>query len=157
MAAARELAGDHVVIVGGGNSAGQAAIHAARFASRVTILVRRPGLAETMSSYLIDEIEWNPRIEVRGSACVVDGGPDDVGHLAWLEVEDQLTGERDRVEARGLFLLLGAEPECSWLPEEVLRDAPASCSPAATCRASCGSTTSRPATSAPPSPRLRGR
>ncbi len=123
MAAARELAGDHVVIVGGGNSAGQAAIHAARFASRVTILVRRPGLAETMSSYLIDEIEWNPRIEVRGSACVVDGGPDDVGHLAWLEVEDQLTGERDRVEARGLFLLLGAEPECSWLPEEVLRDA----------------------------------
>ncbi len=59
----------------------------------------------------------------RLSACVVDGGPDDVGHLAWLEVEDQLTGERDRVEARGLFLLLGAEPECSWLPEEVLRDA----------------------------------
>ncbi|MBS2940289.1 FAD-dependent oxidoreductase [Nocardioides sp. J2M5] len=123
MAAARELAGDHVVIVGGGNSAGQAAIHAARFASRVTILVRRPDLAATMSSYLIDEIEWNPRITVRGSACVVDGGPDDVGHLAWLEVEDQVTGERDRVEARGLFLLLGAEPECSWLPEEVLRDA----------------------------------
>ena len=81
MAAARELAGDHVVIVGGGNSAGQAAIHAARFAKEVTIVVRRPDLTATMSSYLIDEIEWNPRITVRGSTCVVDGGADDVSHL----------------------------------------------------------------------------
>ena len=81
MAAARELAGDHVVIVGGGNSAGQAAIHAARFAKEVTIVVRRPDLTATMSSYLINEIEWNPRITVRGSTCVVDGGADDVGHL----------------------------------------------------------------------------
>jgi thioredoxin reductase (NADPH) len=122
MAAARELAGDHVVIVGGGNSAGQAAIHAARFASAVTIVVRRPDLAATMSSYLIDEIRWNPRITVRGSARVVDGGPDDVSHVAWLEVEDVDTGERERVEARGLFLLLGAAPECGWLPADVLRD-----------------------------------
>jgi thioredoxin reductase (NADPH) len=122
MAAARELAGDHVVIVGGGNSAGQAAIHAARFAKAVTIVVRRPDLAATMSSYLIDEIRWNPRITVRGSARVVDGGPDDLSHLAWLEVEDVDTGERERVEARGLFLLLGAAPECGWLPAEVLRD-----------------------------------
>jgi thioredoxin reductase (NADPH) len=122
MAAARELAGDHVVIVGGGNSAGQAAIHAARFARSVTIVVRRPDLTATMSSYLIDEIRWNPRITVRGSARVVDGGPDDVGHLAWLEVEDVASGERERVEARGLFLLLGAAPECGWLPDDVLRD-----------------------------------
>ena len=122
MAAARELAGDHVVIVGGGNSAGQAAIHAARFASAVTIVVRRPDLAATMSSYLIDEIEWNPRITVRGSTRVVDGGPDDVNHLAWLHLEDVTTGEQERVEARGLFLLLGAAPECGWLPDEVLRD-----------------------------------
>ena len=122
MAAARELAGDHVVIVGGGNSAGQAAIHAARFAKAVTIVVRRPDLAATMSSYLIDEIRWNPRITVRGSARVVDGGPDDVSHLAWLEVEDVDSGERERVEARGLFLLLGAAPECGWLPADVLRD-----------------------------------
>jgi thioredoxin reductase (NADPH) len=122
MAAARELAGDHVVIVGGGNSAGQAAIHAARFARSVTIVVRRPDLAATMSSYLIDEIRWNPRITVRGSARVVDGGPDDVGHLAWLELEDVDGGGRERVEARGLFLLLGAAPECGWLPDDVLRD-----------------------------------
>ena len=122
MAAARELAGDHVVIVGGGNSAGQAAIHAARFASSVTIVVRRPDLTATMSSYLINEVEWNPRITVRGSARVVDGGPDDVGHLAWVDVEDLDSGEHERVEARGLFLLLGAAPECGWLPDEVLRD-----------------------------------
>jgi thioredoxin reductase (NADPH) len=122
MAAARELEGDDVVVVGGGNSAGQAAIHAARFARSVTIVVRRPDLTATMSSYLIDEIEWNPRISVRGSSRVVDGGPDDVGHLAWLDLEDVDTGERERVEARGLFLLLGAAPECSWLPDVVLRD-----------------------------------
>jgi thioredoxin reductase (NADPH) len=122
MAAARELAGDHVVIVGGGNSAGQAAIHAARFAKEVTIVVRRPDLAATMSSYLIDEIQWNPRITVRGCTRVVDGGPDDVDHLAWLSFEDVDTGEQERVDARGLFLLLGAAPECTWLPDAVLRD-----------------------------------
>ena len=123
MAAARELAGDHIVVVGGGNSAGQAAIHAARFASHVTILVRRPDLTATMSSYLIDEIDSNPRISVRGSTRVIDGGPDDVSHLAWLELEDVTTGAHERVEARGLFLLLGASPECDWLPESVLLDA----------------------------------
>ena len=122
MAAARELAGDHVVVVGGGNSAGQAAIHAARFARQVTIVVRRPDLTASMSSYLIDEIEWNPRITVRGSTRVVDGGPDDVNHLAWLDMEDVDSGTRERVEARGLFLLLGAAPECGWLPETVLLD-----------------------------------
>ncbi|GAB3015851.1 fused response regulator/thioredoxin-disulfide reductase [Nocardioides flavus (ex Wang et al. 2016)] len=122
MAAARELAGDDVVVVGGGNSAGQAAIHAARFARTVTIVVRRADLTATMSSYLIDEIEWNPRISVRGSTRVVDGGPDDVGHLAWLDLEDVANGDRERVGARGLFLLLGAAPECAWLPPSVLRD-----------------------------------
>jgi thioredoxin reductase (NADPH) len=75
-----------------------------------------------MSSYLINEIEWNPRITVRGSTCVVDGGPDDVGHLGWITMEDVDTREQERVEARGLFLLLGAAPECGWLPDTVLRD-----------------------------------
>ena len=75
-----------------------------------------------MSSYLIDEIEWNPRITVRGGTRVVDGGPDDVGHLAWLDLEDVDTGAHERVDARGLFLLLGASPECDWLPDTVLRD-----------------------------------
>ena len=94
----------------------------ARFARSVTVVVRRPDLAATMSSYLINEIEWNPRITVRPCTRVVDGGPDDVGQLGWLDMEDVDTGARERVEARGLFLLLGAAPECGWLPDAVLRD-----------------------------------
>ncbi|WP_114423502.1 FAD-dependent oxidoreductase [Nocardioides houyundeii] len=122
MAAARELAGEDVVVVGGGNSAGQAAVHAARFARTVTIVVRRPDLSATMSAYLVNEIEWNPRITVCGSSQVVDGGPDENGSLAWLELEDVRTGARERRDARGLFLLLGAAPECGWLPPELVRD-----------------------------------
>ena len=122
MAAARELAGGHIVVVGGGNSAGQAAVHAARFAREVTVVVRRPDLTSTMSAYLIQEIAANPRITVRGSARVVDGGPDDLGQLAWVCLEDVTNGAQERVEARGLFLLLGAAPECDWLPDAVLRD-----------------------------------
>jgi thioredoxin reductase (NADPH) len=122
MAAARELAGEDVVVVGGGNSAGQAAVHAARFARSVTIVVRRPDLSATMSAYLLHEIEWNPRVTVCGSTRVVDGGPDDDGNLAWLELEDVATGARERRSARGLFLLLGAAPDCGWLPPELVRD-----------------------------------
>jgi thioredoxin reductase (NADPH) len=120
MTAAREMEDQDVVVVGGGNSAGQAACHLARFARSVTILVRRPTLAETMSQYLIGEIEYNPRIRVRTSGMVVDGGGD--GRLEWLCVEDTRTGERTRESATGLFLLLGAEPHCDWLPPGVARD-----------------------------------
>jgi thioredoxin reductase (NADPH) len=120
MTAAREMEDQDVFVVGGGNSAGQAAVHLSRFARSVTILVRRPTLAETMSKYLIDEIEYNPRIHVRTCGVVVDGGGD--GRLEWLCLEDTRTGERTREPATGLFLLLGAEPHCDWLPAEVARD-----------------------------------
>lgn len=120
MTAAREMEGQDVFVVGGGNSAGQAAVHLARFARSVTIVVRRPDLAETMSAYLLGEMAHNPRISVRTSSAVVDGGGD--GHLEWLCLEDVRTGELTRVPAYGLFLLLGAEPHCDWLPPEVARD-----------------------------------
>ena len=120
MTAAREMEGLDVFVVGGGNSAGQAAIHLARFARSVTILVRRPDLSATMSSYLIGEIAFNPRITVEGCRCVVDGGGD--GRLEWIEVEDTETGERTRRQTGGLFLLLGAVAHCDWLPREVARD-----------------------------------
>ena len=120
MTAAREMEGYDVFVVGGGNSAGQAAIHLARFARSVTILVRRPDLSATMSSYLIGEIEFNPRVTVEGCREVVDGGGN--GRLEWIEVEDTSTGERTRREAGGLFLLLGAVAHCDWLPPEVARD-----------------------------------
>jgi thioredoxin reductase (NADPH) len=120
MTAAREMEGQHVFVVGGGNSAGQAAVHLARFARSVTIVVRRPDLAETMSAYLLGEIAYNPRIAVRSCTTVVDGGGD--GHLEWLSLQDVRNGERTRVSAYGLFFLLGAEPHCDWLPAAVARD-----------------------------------
>jgi thioredoxin reductase (NADPH) len=120
MTAAREMEGQDVFVVGGGNSAGQAAVHLSRFARSVTILVRRPDLAETMSQYLIGEIEYNPRISVRTCTTVVDGGGD--GRLEWLGLQDVRTGEQEKVPAYGLFLLLGAEPRCDWLPDSVSRD-----------------------------------
>ena len=120
MAAAREMEGQDVYVVGGGNSAGQAAVHLSRFAASVTILVRRPSVEETMSRYLVDEIAWNPRIDVQPCSEVVDGGGD--GHLEWLTVRDTRTGEERRHDAYGLFLLLGAEPTCDWLPPEIARD-----------------------------------
>jgi thioredoxin reductase (NADPH) len=120
VSAARELEGYDVVVVGGGNSAGQAAIHLARFARSVTILIRRPDLAETMSDYLIREISFNNVIRVQPCGQVVDGGGDD--RLEWITVRDLNTGEETRREVGGLFLLLGADPGCEWLPEGICRD-----------------------------------
>jgi thioredoxin reductase (NADPH) len=121
MTASRGMEDADVIVVGGGNSAGQAAVHLARYARSVTIVVRRPDLAATMSHYLISEIDYNPRIEVLGCTRVVDGGGDD--SLGWVELEHVDTGKRHRRDVRGLFLLLGAEPHCEWLPDEVARDA----------------------------------
>ena len=120
VAEAPSMTGEDVYVVGGGNSAGQAAVHLSRFAASVTILVRRPSVEETMSRYLVDEIAWNPRIDVQPCSEVVDGGGD--GHLEWLTVRDTRTGEERRHDAYGLFLLLGAEPTCDWLPPEIARD-----------------------------------
>ena len=120
LTAAREMEGQDVVVVGGGNSAGQAALHLARFARTVTIVARRPRIEETMSRYLVDEIGYNERIAVRTCTRVVDGGGDD--QLGWLALEDTTTGERSTTHAQGLFLLLGAEPRCEWLPRELARD-----------------------------------
>lgn len=120
LAAARDLADQDVVVVGGGNSAGQAAVHLARFARSVRLVVRRPGLEETMSSYLIGEIAYTTRITVQTCTRVVDGGGDP--SLEWLCLEDTRTGERTTVPATGLFLLLGATPECDWMPGALARD-----------------------------------
>lgn len=117
---AREMEGRDVFIVGGGNSAGQAAIHLARFARSVTIVVRRPSLTETMSSYLINEISTHQRISVRTHSRIVDGGGE--AWLEWICLEDA-DGLVERVAAGGLFLLLGADPGCAWLPPEVAQDA----------------------------------
>ncbi|MBK9157835.1 MAG: FAD-dependent oxidoreductase [Propionibacteriaceae bacterium] len=117
---ARAMRGRPVFVVGGANSAGQAAVHLARFASSVTILVRGEGLAATMSDYLIREIEGTPRITVRPHTEVVEAGGD--GHLEWLTLRDNRSGDEEQLPAAGLYLLLGAAPSCGWLPPEVARD-----------------------------------
>ncbi|MFI9487530.1 FAD-dependent oxidoreductase [Promicromonospora sp. NPDC052451] len=117
---AREMQDRDVYVVGGGNSAGQAAVHLAKFAGGVTILVRRASLAETMSDYLVREIEATPTIQVRTRTVVADGGGE--GWLQWLRLEDLDTGEHTKTSADGLFCLLGAEPDCAWLPEGVALD-----------------------------------
>ena len=122
MTAAREMEGYDVVVVGGGNSAGQAAIHLARFARSVTILVRRNSLEETMSQYLVGEIHYNPRISVQTCSEVIEGGPGDDARLGWITVRDTAAGTETRRECRGLFLLIGAAPHCDWLPAELARD-----------------------------------
>ncbi len=120
MSLSREMEDQDVLVVGGGNSAGQAAVHLSRFARSVTVVVRRPDLSGTMSAYLVGEMEFNPRITVRPRTRVVDGGGD--GRLEWLSLEDTETGAQETRGVGGLFLLLGAEPHCGWLPPEVARD-----------------------------------
>ena len=80
----------------------------------------RTASSETMSRYLINEIEWNPRVEVATRCEVAAAGGD--GRLEWLDVKDCDTDEVVRRNAEGLFLLLGAEPHCDWLPADVARD-----------------------------------
>lgn len=117
---AREMTDLDVFVVGGGNSAGQAAVHLARFARSVTVVVRRPDLSETMSSYLIRELEHNPRITILGGSEVVGGGGAD--RLTHLEIRSHADDTHTTVEAGGLFLLIGAEVDTDWVTPAVSRD-----------------------------------
>ncbi|MGY1823296.1 FAD-dependent oxidoreductase [Geodermatophilus sp. SYSU D00079] len=114
------VAGEEVYIVGGANSAGQAALHLAHYAERVTLVVRAASLAAGMSHYLVRQVEETPNIEVRTGTEVVDGGGD--GRLEHLVLRDRTTGERETVPAYALFLMIGARPHTEWLPETVDRD-----------------------------------
>jgi thioredoxin reductase (NADPH) len=120
MSEARTLAGGDVYVVGGGNSAGQAALYLAKFARHVTILVRGESLAASMSEYLLTELDATPNLSVRYHVEVVGGGGD--GRLQQLELRDQVSGEVATVPAVALFILIGAEPFTDWLPSEVVRD-----------------------------------
>jgi thioredoxin reductase (NADPH) len=116
---AAALAGRDVFVVGGGNSAGQAAVHLAKFASRVTILVRGESLAQSMSDYLITEIDSISNIDLMCGVEVVGGAGE--GRLETIDVR-RPSGAVDTLPAAGLFVLIGAEPFTQWLPPEVERD-----------------------------------
>jgi thioredoxin reductase (NADPH) len=117
---ARAMKGGEVYVVGGANSAGQAAVHLARYAARVTMLVRGPALADRMSDYLIREIGAAANIDVRCRTAVTGGaGP---GRLDRLTVTDLDSGATETVPASALFVLIGAEPRTQWLPDTVRRD-----------------------------------
>jgi thioredoxin reductase (NADPH) len=114
------LRGEDVHVVGGGNSAGQAAVHLAAHARTVTMVVRAGSLATTMSRYLVDVIEATPNIAVRYGTEVVDGDGD--GRLRHLVLRDRATGARERVPSAALFVLIGATPQADWLPPAVACD-----------------------------------
>ena len=115
------MRGRNVFVVGGGNSAGQAALHLAKWARKVTILVRAPSLAASMSDYLIRQIGAAPNIEVCYHVQVADGTGTG-GHLQSLVLEDTASGARRTVPADALFILIGAQPRTQWLGEAVARD-----------------------------------
>ena len=117
---ARAMEGQEAYVVGGANSAGQAAVHLSKWASRVTLVVRGGSLAKSMSDYLIKEIEDIPNIEVRLNTQVVDGGGE--GRLERLVLKHSGSGSTETVPAAALFVLIGAEPCAGWLPEEIVRD-----------------------------------
>ncbi len=111
---AHALEGLHAVVVGGGNSAGQAVQHLARYCARVTLVVRGETLAESMSSYLVDVIAASDVIDVRHSSEVVGGSGE--GRLRAVTVRSRVTGAEEELRADGLFVMIGAEPRTEWLP-----------------------------------------
>jgi thioredoxin reductase (NADPH) len=120
MSEAQAFAGEDVYVVGGGNSAGQAALHLARYARRVTVLVRSQSLAASMSRYLIDAIGNTPNVDIRYTTEI--SGAQGEGRLERLELLDTGSGKTETVDAAALVVLIGAIPHTAWLPDEIARD-----------------------------------
>jgi thioredoxin reductase (NADPH) len=117
---AQMCASDPVVVVGGGNSAGQAALFLSKHSVRVHLLVRDGDLGKSMSRYLIDQIERNPNVEVRLHHEVRELVGD--GDLEAVVAEDNRTGETTTIPARALFVFIGAEPHTLWLGDRLALD-----------------------------------
>jgi thioredoxin reductase (NADPH) len=114
------MRGRQVFVVGGGNSAGQAAMHLAKWARQVTVLVRSQSLSDGMSDYLVREIDAAPNVDVQVGVQVVDAAGTD--RLQSLVLEDSTTRARRSVRADAVFVLIGSEPRTEWLGEGVARD-----------------------------------
>ncbi len=119
MTEARACLDENVFIVGGANSAGQAAMYFSKYAKKVTMLVRGESLTSSMSKYLIDQIAGTSNIEVRTQCQVVEALGDT--RLSCLKLCGP--GVEETVPASGLFIFIGAAPNTDWLPDTIMRDA----------------------------------
>ena len=117
---AHALSGKHAYVAGGGNSAGQTALHLARYAHRVTLVVRAASLEAGMSHYLVREVRSTPNVEVRTGTAVVGGGGE--GRLQDLVLRETVSGDERTVAADALFVLIGSRPHTRWLPCEIASD-----------------------------------
>jgi len=117
----RAMQDQDVFVVGAGNSAGQACLHLAGHARRVTLLARGEDLGRSMSRYLIDGLRAAPNVEIRRRTEVIDGGGAEV--LEELTLRDRARGATEAVAAGGLFIMIGGEPHSQWLPRSIARDA----------------------------------
>jgi thioredoxin reductase (NADPH) len=120
LAEAQGVSGQDVYLVGGANSAGQAAVYFARFARQVTLLVRADRLEKSMSTYLINQIRALPNIRVQLSSEVVAASGED--HLEGLTIANRVTGSEQHVPADFLSVFIGAYPHTDWLAEGIARD-----------------------------------
>ena len=116
----RPLAGSRLVVAGGGNSAGQAAVHLAKAAKTVTLVVRGPSLEAGMSDYLVQQIRQKPNVDVRLRTEIVDG--DGARGLESVVLSDVEMGTREALGLNALFVLIGAQPRTDWLAGVVERD-----------------------------------
>jgi thioredoxin reductase (NADPH) len=119
-AEAQMCAGDPVVIVGGGNSAGQAAMFLSRHAAGCRLMIRGGDLAKSMSRYLIDELENRPQVELMTYTEIVELKGENA--LEAVVVADKRSGERRELEAKALFVFIGADPHTDWLRGQVAAD-----------------------------------
>jgi thioredoxin reductase (NADPH) len=117
---ARGLADQEVHVVGGGNSAGQAAVHLSRHAKKVSVLVRSGSLAASMSQYLRAQLAATSNIDVHLNTTVVDGAGE--GRLRELTLRDTESGEARTVPAAALYVLIGARPHSDWFPASIRKD-----------------------------------
>src|SRR3981081_2994564 len=113
--------GSEVVLVGGGNSAGQAAVYLAQTVRKVFLLIRGDDLCKSMSAYLAHRIMNTPNIEILRCTVVTRMFGD--GHLSSIEILDKLTGKKRTIETAAVFSFIGATPRTDWLPAEIERDA----------------------------------
>jgi thioredoxin reductase (NADPH) len=139
---AAECTGEEIYVIGGANSAGQAAMYLSKEAEQVTIVVRAPSLAASMSYYLVQQIEHNPKITVR--TCTQVHCATGTEHLQKLTLVDNNTGETEDVTCDRMFIFIGAAPRTEWLDGVLARDDHGFILTGPDLRSVCGWTLDRP-------------